>query len=200
MANVLIYYAHPAQQRSIANKAMIEAARSVEGITIVDLYNTYPRFQINVDDEQQRLQDHDVILFQYPVFWYSSPSLVKEYLDLVLEYGFAYGEGGTALQGKHLGLALTAAGSAEAYSETGYQNFPLRDFTKPMEQTATLCGMKFLAPYTLFSSLHAHETDECQNHAQGYARYLTALRDDAVDLNYAVAADLLFHSNLPVKG
>ena len=79
------------------------------------------------------MRAHDVILFQYPVFWYAPPALVKEFLDLVLEYGFAYGENGTELHGKYMGLALTAAGSEQAYSVQGYQNFPLRDFTKPMQ-------------------------------------------------------------------
>ena len=200
MASVLIYYAHPAQERSHANAAMITAARSVDGVTIVDLYNTYPRFDIDIDAEQERLQAHDVILFQYPVFWYAPPALVKEFLDLVLEHGFAYGDDGTALAGKYMGLVLTAAGSGQAYSTQGYQNFSLRDFTKPMQQTATLCGMHFLAPYTLFSALNTSETENIAPHAVGYANYITALRDDALDLEAAISADLIFHSTLPVKG
>lgn len=94
MARLLVYYAHPGHRHSQVNRHMARAAERVAGITFVDLYAEYPRFDIDVEREQQRLLDHDVILFQFPVFWYSTPSLLKEWQDLVLEHGFAYGAGG----------------------------------------------------------------------------------------------------------
>ena len=102
MASLIVYYAHPGHKHSHVNRQMARVAREVDGITCADLYHDYPRFDINVDIEQQRLLDHDVILFQFPVFWYSSPSIVKEWEDLVLEHGFAYGAGGDKLSGKHM--------------------------------------------------------------------------------------------------
>ncbi len=122
MSKLILYYAHPGQRFSNVNKAMWAAAQSVEGITRVDLYAEYPRFDINVDREQSRLLDHEVIVFQFPLFWYSTPSLVKEWQDLVLEHGFAYGTGGTELAGKTLMLAITAAGPEDAYTPKGYQH------------------------------------------------------------------------------
>jgi len=41
-----------------------------------------------------------MIVFHHPFYWYSSPAILKEWQDLVLEYGFAYGHEGTALRGK----------------------------------------------------------------------------------------------------
>ena len=93
MAKLLIYYAHPGNRYSHVNKVMASRARGIAGISFVDLYADYPRHNIDIDVEQKRLLDHDVILFQFPLFWYSTPSLIKEWQDLVLEYGFAYGEG-----------------------------------------------------------------------------------------------------------
>ena len=61
---------------------------------------------------QQRgcgLLDHDVVLFQFPLFWYSTPSILKEWQDLVLEHGFAYGAEGDALDGKRMMIAVTVA-------------------------------------------------------------------------------------------
>ena len=114
MARLLVCYAHPGHKHSHVNKYMASAAAALDGITFVDLYSDYPRFDIDVDAEQQRLLDHDVILFQFPLFWYSTPSIVKEWQDLVLEHGFAYGKTGRALEGKRvifleIGLILALA-------------------------------------------------------------------------------------------
>ncbi len=185
MARVLLYYAHPGQRFSTANRALWRAAEGVEGLTRVDLYAAYPRFDIHIDREQQRLTDHDVILFQFPLFWYSAPSLVKEWLDLVLEHGFAYGAGGTALAGKTLMLALTAAGPAEAYRPDGYQRHEMRTFLTPFERTAGLCKMTFPAPYVLFGALKARDEARLEAHVAGYVRLLEALRDDRYDLSDA---------------
>src|SRR6185369_10018305 len=94
-ARVLVLFAHPAFQKSRVHRHLVPAARQVEGITFHDLYEAYPDFQLDVPHEQQLLLAHDVIVFQHPFYWYSCPALLKEWLDLVLEYGFAYGPNGT---------------------------------------------------------------------------------------------------------
>ena len=78
MARLLVYYAHPGHRHSHANRELAQRAAAIEGITFVDLYAEYPRTDINIDKEQERLLSHDVILFQFPLFWYSTPSLIKE--------------------------------------------------------------------------------------------------------------------------
>ncbi|MEM9056322.1 MAG: NAD(P)H-dependent oxidoreductase [Pseudomonadota bacterium] len=198
MARLLVYYAHPGHRHSHVNSHMAQAAAVLPGITFVDLYGDYPRFDIDVDVEQQRLVDHDVIVFQFPLFWYSTPSLIKEWEDLVLEHGFAYGVGGTQLAGKHMMLAITAAGPHEAYTQQGYQNFPLRTFLTPLEQTANLCGMHFAAPYVLFGSLRAPGDGLVQPHVEGYVRLLRALRDDRYDFAAARKMDVVHFDTLPV--
>jgi len=199
MARLLVYYAHPGHRHSHVNKAMFAAARSVGGITLVDLYAEYPRFDIDVDAEQRRLLEHDIMLFQYPLFWYSTPSLIKEWLDLVLEHGFAYGSDGDRLAGKRLMLAITAAGPADAYTPSGYQHFPLRTFLAPMEQTARLCHMRFSPPYVLYASLRAPGEGLVQPHVDGYTRLLEALRDDRYDFDAADASDVISCVSLPVR-
>lgn len=200
MAELIVYYAHPGHKHSHVNRHMARAAERVAGITFVDLYAEYPRFDIDVDVEQQRLLNHDVILFQYPVFWYSGPSLVKEWLDLVLEHGFAYGAGGDKLAGKTLMLAVTAAGPADAYEADGYQRFPLRTFLTPMEQTAGLCEMRFPAPYVLYGALRAPGEGQVKPHVAGYRTLLEAIRDDVYDFDLAERMDILHHDNLPLRG
>lgn len=173
-------------------------AGNVDGITFVDLYAEYPRNNIDIDKEQQRLLDHDVILFQFPLFWYSTPSLIKEWQDLVLEHGFAYGTGGDSLAGKRMMLAITAAGPEDAYTKSGYQHFPLRTFLTPLEQTAGLCQMKFTPPYVLYASLRAPKEGRVEPHADGYRALLEAIRDDRFNFEKVAAMDVLSFETLPI--
>ena len=200
MTQLLVYYAHPGHKYSNANRQMAAAAQSVAGINFVDLYAEYPRFDINIDREQQRLLEHDVMLFQFPMFWYSTPSLVKEWIDLVLEHGFAYGAGGDKLTGKRMLLAVTAAGDQEAYTQQGYQQYPIRTFLTPLEQTATLCHMEFSAPYVLYGSLRAEQRGELQQHVTGYRILLEAIRDDRYDFDRAAHGEVVRCDDLPLIG
>lgn len=187
---VLLLYAHPSHQHSRTNRIMFEKARAIEGITAVDLYAAYPRHDIDIDREQQQLVDHDVIVFQFPLFWYSTPSIIKEWQDLVLEHGFAYGEHGHSLDGKHLLCAISAGGPEQAYTATGRNRFTLRQLLSPMEATANLCRMHFLAPYVLYGTLETH--DEARRaHVAGYVNLIEALRDDRLDCKALQGTDIL---------
>jgi putative NADPH-quinone reductase len=198
MARPIVYYAHPGHRHSHVNRHMAKAAGGLEGVTFVDLYRDYPRFDIDVNMEQRRLLDHDVILFQFPIFWYSTPSIVKEWQDLVLEHGFAYGSGGDRLCDKFLMLAVTGAGPEAAYTDNGYQHYPLRTFLTPLEQTARLCKMRFLAPYVLYSSLRAPLDGEVEPHVAGYVEMLEAIRDDRYDCVAAEGMDVVRYDTLPL--
>ena len=191
MARIIVYYAHPGQTFSRANRAMAERARQLDGITFVDLYAEYPRHDIDVAAEQARLLDHDVIVLQFPLYWYSTPSILKEWQDLVLQHGFAYGHGGDKLAGKTLLLAATTGGSPDAYTKNGYQMHPLRVFLTPLEQTAGLCGMTFATPYVLYGALKADEQTDLAHHVSAYAELLTQVRDGARDLPQAGEQDVI---------
>jgi hypothetical protein len=99
-SGVLLTLAHPALERSRANRALAKAAKGLEGVTFHDLYETYPDFAIDIEAEQEKLLAHDVIAVQFPLYWYSTPALMKEWFDLVWLHGFAYGLDGNALAGK----------------------------------------------------------------------------------------------------
>lgn len=150
--------------------------RGLDGVTFHDLYERYYDFQLDVAYEQQLLAAHDLIVFQHPLYWYSSPAILKEWQDLVLEYGFAYGERGTALHGKRLLSVLSAGGPQDAYTKEGYNRFTLRELLTPFEQTARLCGMEYLPPFVVHNS-RALADDEINRHAAEYRRLLETLRD-----------------------
>jgi len=199
MAKPIVYYAHPGHKYSHINRYMAQAAAAVDGVTYVDLYRDYPRFDIDVNIEQRRLLDHDVIVFQFPLFWYSTPSIIKEWQDLVLEHGFAYGQDGDKLTGKRMMLAVSGAGPEDAYTHEGYQHFPIRTFLTPLEQTARLSGMQFLAPYVLYGALRAPDEGLVEPHVDGYRQLLEAIRDDRYDFAAAEKRDFVTFNDLPLK-
>jgi putative NADPH-quinone reductase len=199
MAKLIVYYAHPGHKYSHVNRVMAAVAAKVDSITFIDLYHDYPRYDIDVNVEQRRLLEHDAILFQFPLFWYSTPSFIKEWQDLVLEHGFAYGSGGDRLEGKRLMLAVSAAGPEDAYTHDGFQKFPIRTFLTPLEQTANLCGMRFSAPYVLYSALKAPMEGQVDPHVDGYRKMLEAIRDDRYDFSEAEAMEVTDFSNLPIR-
>jgi putative NADPH-quinone reductase len=190
---ILILFAHPSQDRSEANAPMVAAARGLDDVTHVDLYAEYPAFEIDVDREQARLLAHDVICFQHPLYWYSTPAILKEWQDLVLEHGFAYGSGGTALQGKLFFSACTAGGAEAAYCAAGYNHFTIRELLRPLEQTALLCGMTYLPPFALFGARTAVEEGRIDAHAADWVRLLQALRDGRLDIARAASQPRLNH-------
>ena len=200
MSRVLVLHAHPSPSRSRVNARLAAVARETEGVTLVDLYAAYPRFKIDIDAEQARLAEHDVVVFQCPFHWYSVPALLKEWMDLVLEFGFAYGEGGNALAGKTLLVAITAGGAESAYAETGHNNFPVRTLLTPLEQTALLCGMRFLPPFVLFAALRAVGDGRADAHVEAWRALLEALRDDALDAAALTGRDCLDEAALPLLG
>jgi putative NADPH-quinone reductase len=182
---VLVLLAHPSLERSEVNRPMANALIGIDGVTAIDLYAEYPDFQIDIDREQQRLRTHDAVVFQHPLYWYSTPAILKEWQDLVLEYGFAYGSNGTALHGKIFFDALSAGGAELAYRAEGYNHFTIRELLYPLEQTALLCGMVYLAPFALFGSRTAVEEGRVDRHVSDWVRVLEALRDDRLDLGLA---------------
>jgi glutathione-regulated potassium-efflux system ancillary protein KefG len=174
---ILVLFAHPALHKSRVNRQMAAAASELPGVTFCDLYEKYPDLAIDIQAEQKTLLEHDVVVLQHPFYWYSTPSILKEWSDLVLEYGFAYGEGGDKLNGKLWIHALTTGGPAEAYRREGYNRFTIRELLAPLDQTAHLCQMPFLAPFTVHGTLRLDPKTEIPRMAAQYRELLEALRD-----------------------
>jgi len=184
MNRILILFAHPALHKSRVHKHLIHAVDGLEGVTFNDLYETYPTMHINVRHEQKLLTEHEIVIFQHPFYWYSTPCILKEWQDLVLQYGFAYGKNGSALQGKKFLNVMSTGGFEENYQTDGAQRFTIRQLLAPIEQTAFLCGMDFLPPFVVHGT-HQLSPEEIANHRDDYRRVLIALRDGTIDLDAA---------------
>ncbi|MBB5348675.1 NAD(P)H-dependent oxidoreductase [Desulfoprunum benzoelyticum] len=195
MKKILIIFAHPAIARSKINAAMRGAVEDLGGVTFHDLYAIYPDFLIDVADEQKLCQAHDVIIFQHPLYWYSTPAILKEWLDLVLQYGWAYGVKGRALEGKYFFQALTAGGDTDSYRKNGLNTFTIGELTAPYRATANTCRMEWLPPFTVLGMHRGMSDEEINRHAEEYRRVVTALRDGTFDMQKAKQNEYL-NSNL----
>ena len=192
MRRILIQFAHPVLERSRVNRHLIEAVRDLPNVTINDLYELYPDLSIDVAREQKLLDDHDAIVFQHPFYWYSCPAILKEWQDLVLEHGWAYGAGGDHLRGKLALNAITAGGPKSAYQRDGYNRFTARELLSPWDQTAHLCGMKYLGPFVVHGTLKVATHADVHVASEAYRKLIEALRDDRIDLERAAASADLF--------
>jgi len=141
-------------------------------VTLNDLYEAYPEYDVDVEREQELLLTHDVVVWQHPFYWYSVPPLLKQWMDLVLEHGWAYGSRGTALQGKFVLSAISAGGTATAYAPTGHNRYTIPELLHPLERTALLCGMDYLPPWVVFGT-HRLSPEDIRVRA---AEYETVLR------------------------
>ena len=187
---ILILFAHPALQKSRVNKKLIRYVMDIEGVTVHDLYEAYPDFHIHVGHEQQLLVDHDVVVFHHPIFWFNIPALLKEWQDLVLEHGWAYGTEGTALQGKKLLSVITSGGREELYRKEGYHKRAIAEYLIPIDQTAHVCGMDYLPPFVVHGT-HMITEQEIARYGEDYRRIIIALRDGTVDFEAACTLPLL---------
>ncbi len=185
---VLVLFAHPALRRSRVNRRLVEAARGLDGVIVNDLYQQYPDFDIDVPREQRLLQDHGVVVFQHPFYWYSTPAILKEWQDLVLEHGWAYGHDGHALEGKMLLNVVSTGAPEESYSQNGANRFTMRQLLAPIEQTARLCGMDYLPPFVVHGT-HALTREGIDREAAEYRRLLEGLRDGRVTVKRAAGLD-----------
>lgn len=166
-----VVVAHPNWRESRVNRRLLEAARGTPGVAVQDLYGAYPDYDIDVAGEQARLAAARLVVLVHPVQWYSMPPLLKLWLDDVLAHGWAYGRGGTALAGKDLWLAASTGGPESSYQPQGYNRYFFDAFLPPYEQTAALCGMRFLPPLVLHGAHRAGE-QEIAAHAEVFAQRL----------------------------
>jgi glutathione-regulated potassium-efflux system ancillary protein KefG len=177
---VLVLFAHPRYSTSIVQKTLYAAVDGIPSVTRHDLYAAYPHFIIDVPREQALLMEHDIIILQHPFYWYSAPSIIKEWMDLVLELGWAYGPGGDRLHRKFLMNAISTGGAEGAYRPSGRNRFRIGELLSPFDQTAHLCGMGFLEPFIVFAGRWLAQ-DELGQAATSYRALLQGLADDSID-------------------
>lgn len=193
MRKVLIIFAHPRLENSRVNRQLLVRVPASPSVTINDLYETYPDFNIDIEREKALLLEHDVIIWHHPFYWYSSPPILKQWIDMVLEYGWAYGNGGEALRGKVVFNAITAGGNAEAYCPDGYNCYTIPDFMRPFEQTARLCKMDYKPPFVVLGT-HGMSQERILSASTEYGMLIESIENESFDFE-SVNGNAYLNSN-----
>jgi glutathione-regulated potassium-efflux system ancillary protein KefF len=196
-AEILVLVAHPELEHSRANRRLLNAARALQDdgaagrVAVRDLYALYPDYLIDVPAEQEALAAAKLVVWQQPIRWYGMPPLLKLWLDDVLAFGWAYGPDGTALRGKDLWLVASTGGPEDSYRPDSYNRYFFDAFLPPYEQTAALCGMRFLPPLLLHGAHRASDA-ELAAHARTYAQRLAEYPDwpELADLEECVECEV----------
>jgi glutathione-regulated potassium-efflux system ancillary protein KefG len=192
MARILILFAHPLLEKSRVHSELIKAAQAVNGVTVNDLYENYPEFDIDIEKEKKLLTAHDIIIWQHPFYWYSAPPILKQWQDLVLEHGWAYGKKGWALQGKKVFNVFTTGAGAETYQPGAFNKYSIHEYLRPFERTAELCRMQYWPPYWIHG-VHRMQPPAIQQHCTQYQNMLTAFVNDAISEKELNSHSLMNH-------
>ncbi|MDO5009019.1 MAG: NAD(P)H-dependent oxidoreductase [Lactobacillus johnsonii] len=158
---------HPEFADSKVNKAL---ANEVKGdFTVRQMYDLYPDFKIDVAQEQKVLTDADRVVLQFPIRWYSTPALLKQWEDDVFTYGWAYGCNGNALHGKQLLIAITVG--ANNYGRDDFVKYTVDELLRPLQATSRLIGMDYLKPFIVMGASSIDDAG-LQKEADRYLEYL----------------------------
>lgn len=189
MANkILIIFAHPLFEKSNANAALVKHIPDSANITFHDLYQEYPEFDVDMKREQELLLLHDIIIWHHPMYWYSCPPLLKQWIDIVLEHGWAYGREGKALAGKKLLQVITTGGRKENYCAQGRDRFTIQQLLEPFCQTARVCNLTYLPPFVVHGT-HSMDEQGYTDSANQYRYVLEYLENRELDVSEISAYD-----------
>ena len=167
----LIILAHPNLAQSKVNRALAQAAAEVDEVVVRDLYALYPDGKIDVAAEQETLLEADHIVFQFPMYWYSTPALLKEWQDNVLTRNFAYGSKGKSLFGKTISFAVSLGSPETDYQPGQSQEYEVEDFLIPLKMTAKYSNLTYTDTFVTGGALTLTE-EEVAEQANVYKNYL----------------------------
>lgn len=156
----LVVVAHPNLLHSRVNKRWVDELKKYpEQITVHDLYGRYPDKNIDISFEQSLLIEHGRLILQFPLQWYSTPSLLKQWIDEVFTTSWLFGEGGKYIQGKEFVLAITIGGVENTYQAGGLIGYTISELTRPLQTFATQVGMTMLPSFTFHGAVKATDKD-----------------------------------------
>lgn len=192
----LVIVAHPDLKQSRVNLHWMRALEQRTNFKVKNLAELYPDYRFDIAQEQADLSECERIILQFPLFWYSSPAILKKWIDDVFTPGFAYARGGDKLSGKELMLSISVGAPEDGYRAFGFNNFTLDELLRPFQQTANYVKARLVAPYIFYQSVFAsqeeieqsveamlaHVTNECEPPSIVYEKLLLAAEEMQVAL------------------
>ena len=157
LRKVVILLAHPNIKGSQANKALIDAVSDIEGVAVFNLYELSEDIAFNVDEWSKIISDASAVIYQFPFYWMSAPSLLKKWQDEV----FTHLSKTPAVAGKPLMIVTTTGSEYDAYRSVGRNRCTT-------EGSAIHSGMAWQTPIVVYGMGTA---DAGKNIAEGANSY-----------------------------
>jgi NAD(P)H dehydrogenase (quinone) len=115
-------------------------------------------FAADVEGELQKVEWCDLMIFQFPLWWFGLPAVLKGWVDRVFAMGRTYGDGKFyetgAFHGKRAMLSLTTGGPPESYIKGGFGG-AIMDYLKPIHRGMfQFVGFDVLAPHIVHAPAH----------------------------------------------
>lgn len=185
MKNILIVCGHTNMNDSVANKNIIEKLKDdISNAEFDILSELYPDYKIDVQKEQEKLLKADIIVLQYPIFWYSMPSLLERWMEEVFKHGFSHGSTGDKLKGKKLIISFTTGAPEEAYSKSGRMGHDIEDFLNPIKVTCRECQMNLsgiVKTYGVSYQIRNDKSDEILEKTNKHVKELIKIIKESED-------------------
>lgn len=179
LKKVVVLLAHPDIEKSNANKALLDAINDIEEVAVYNLYEMAAEEVFNLDAWSKIISHATSLVYQFPFYWMSAPSLLKQWQDQI----FTYLAKTPAVAGKPLMVATTTGSEHDAYRSGGRNGFTLDELLRPYQVGAAHAGMSWQTPFIVYGT---GTPDAEKNIAQGadlYKKKVTALigEDNSVD-------------------
>jgi putative NADPH-quinone reductase len=180
-ANTLVIVTHPDMHHSTINKRWLqELQKHPDLVTVHQLHEQYPDLRIDVEAEQNLLLAHDNIILQFPFYWFSTPPLLKKWLDDVLLHGFAYGSkvSDRKLEGKKIGLAISAGIREADYDRSGRYKFTVEELLRPLALTIEYISAEPLPLFAFYGTEDGRSSEDVDSSAVQYVQYIRQLAEN----------------------
>ena len=151
----LIILSHPDVGGSTTQQFLMAATKTLENVTVHHLESHYPDGKIDRKHEQFLLATHDRIIFQFPLYWYSSPALLKQWQDTVLDENKI-----NEWQGKEFGLVVIAGVAKKEYQAGGRECFTMDELMRPYQAVANKFKWQYLPVFGVYQ--FAYMTEACK--------------------------------------
>lgn len=170
----LIIIIHPNLRQSIINKRWIEELEKYpQDYVLHDIHQLYRDEKIDVEVEQQLIEQHDKIIFQFPFYWFNCPPFFKKWLDEVLTHGWAYGRSSEyKMAGKRVALAITAGIDKADYKIEGRYKYTLDALTAPFEITFNYIRADYKPLFAFYGAEHYATKERIVESAHEYVSFI----------------------------
>lgn len=168
---------HPHYDQSVVNRRWLDEVRKYPDEFLVhNLQSSYPRSSIDVAAEHSLIDNNGALVFQFPLYWYNCPPMLKSWFDMVLTPGWAY-NGGKHLEGRKVALAVTCGAPEEAFTKEGSNQHTLREFLNSLEISLKFCGADFRGIFAFYGAeVQPVEATSLAVSARQYVDFLNSLK------------------------